>query len=232
MSDEADRLVAEQIRYYDDRASEYEDLWFRRGRYDMGPDFNDGWFRETAIVEAAVDVFDVGSSLLEVACGSGIWTRRLAPRAGRLVAVDSSSRMIELNRGRFGAANVTYVHADLFAWEPSERFDSALTGFFISHIPPDRFARFWERLATWLQPGGRLFLIEDAAAPGRPYSGDVVDDGPAFAHRRRLADGREYTIVKRFFVPEELTATLDALGWDADIRSSGEHLVYGTAWPR
>ena len=98
------------------------------------------------------------------------------------------------------------MHADVFAWEPGERFDAALTGFFISHIPPDRFARFWERLATWLQPGGRLFLIEDAAAPGRPYSGDAVEDGPAFAHRRRLADGREYTIVKRFFTPEELAA--------------------------
>ena len=106
VSDEADRLVAEQIRYYDDRASEYEDLWFRRGRYDMGPDFNDGWFRETALVEAAVDAFDASGSVLELACGSGIWTRRLAPRARRLVAVDSSSSMIELNRGRFGAANV------------------------------------------------------------------------------------------------------------------------------
>ncbi len=59
-----------------------------------------------------------------------------------------------------------------------------------------------------------------------------MEDGPAFAHRRRLADGREYTIVKRFFVPEELTATLDGLGWDADIRASGDHLVYGTTWPR
>jgi hypothetical protein len=59
-----------------------------------------------------------------------------------------------------------------------------------------------------------------------------VEDGPAFAHRRRLADGREYTIVKRFFTPEELAAMLDELGWGADVRSSGEHLVYGTTWPR
>jgi hypothetical protein len=36
---------------------------------------------------------------------------------------------------------VEYVHADVFAWEPVERFDAALTGFFVSHIPPDRFAR-------------------------------------------------------------------------------------------
>jgi hypothetical protein len=47
-----------------------------------------------------------------------------------------------------------------------------------------------------------------------------------------LADGREYTIVKRFFTPEELTGTLDELGWDADLHASGEHLVYGTTWTR
>jgi SAM-dependent methyltransferase len=232
MTEQDDRLVAEQIRYYDDRASEYEDLWFRRGWYDMGREFNDGWFRETALVETAVDAFDASGRVLELACGSGIWTRRLAPRARRLVAVDSSPRMIELNRGRFGASNVEYVHADVFAWEPDERFDAAMTGFFVSHIPPDRFARFWERLAAWLEPDGALFLVEDAVGPDRPYTGDVVADGPAFAHRRRLADGREYTIVKRFFSPEELTHTLDALGWDADIRASGEHLVFGTARPR
>jgi hypothetical protein len=75
-------------------------------------------------------------------------------------------------------------------------------------------------------------MVDDAAGPGRPYSGDVVEDGPSFAHRRHLADGREYTIVKRFYEPDELVAALDAVGWDADIGASGEHFLYGTARPR
>ena len=234
MSDEADRLVDEQIRYYDDRAAEYEDLWFRRGRFDMGPDFNSAWFHETSIVEAAVDAWDFRGNVLELACGSGLWTRRLAPRARRLVAVDSSVNMLELNRGRFGTPNVEYRQADLFTWEPveGERFDAAFVGFFISHIPPDRFVGFWERLADWLNPGGAVFLVDDAAGPDRPYSGDAVLDGPAFAHRRRLADGREYTIVKRFYEPAELMAALDAVGWEADIQGSGVHFQFGTARPR
>ena len=232
MSDEADRLVAEQIRYYDDRASEYEDLWFRRGRYDMGSDFNDGWFRETALVEAAVDAFDARGSVLELACGSGIWTRRLAPRARRLVAVDSSSSMIELNRGPFGAANVTYVHADVFGWEPGRTVRLGVDR--VLHLPhPTGPVRAVLGATRDVAAAGRPALPDRGrGGSGRPYSGDVVDDGPAFAHRRRLADGREYTIVKRFFTPEELAAMLDELGWDADVRSSGEHLVYGTTWPR
>ena len=232
MTEEVDRLLAEQIRYYDERAAEYEDLWFRRGPHDRGPAFNDVWFRETAIVEAAADAFDASGRVLELACGSGLWTRRLAPRASRLVAVDSSPAMLELNRGRFETPNVTYVQADLFEWEWDERFDAAFTGFFVSHIPPDRWSGFWEQLASRLESGGSLFIVDDAAGPGRVYSGDVVQDGPSFAHRRRLSDGREFTIVKRFYEPDELVATLDAVGWDADIGASGEHFLYGTARPR
>ena len=232
MTEEVDRLLAEQIRYYDERAAEYEDLWFRRGPHDRGPGFNERWFRETAMVEAAADAFDASGRVLELACGSGLWTRRLAPRASRLVAVDSSPAMLELNRGRFGSPNVTYVQADLFEWKSDERFDAAFTGFFVSHIPPNRWAGFWERLAMRLEPGGSLFIVDDVAGPGRPYSGDVVEDGPSFAHRRRLSDGREYTIVKRFYEPEELAAALGAVGWNADIGASGEFFLLGIAGPR
>jgi SAM-dependent methyltransferase len=232
MTEEVDRLLAEQIRYYDERASEYEDLWFRRGSHDRGPAFNEGWFRETAIVEAAADAFDATGSVLELACGSGLWTRRLASRASRLVAVDSSAAMLQLNRGRFGTPNVTYAQADLFDWKSEERFDAAFTGFFVSHIPPDRWSGVWEQLSLRLNPGGSLFIVDDVAGPGRPYSGDVVVDGPSFAHRRRLSDGREFTIVKHFYEPDELAAALEGVGWDADIAVSGEFFLYGTARPR
>ncbi len=49
--------------------------------------------------------------------------------------------------------------------------------------------------------------------------------------RRRLR-GRDYTIVKVFYDPEELGAKLDGLGWEADVRSAGSDLLYGTAKAR
>jgi demethylmenaquinone methyltransferase/2-methoxy-6-polyprenyl-1,4-benzoquinol methylase len=140
--------------------------------------------------------------------------------------------MLELNRTRFGRPTVEYVQADLFDWEPRQLFDAIFVGFFVSHTPPDRFAAFWSRLATWLAPGGEVFLVDDAAGPARPYSGDVVRDGPPFAHRRHLPDDREYTIVKVFYEPKELNRALDAAGWVADLRGTGEHFLYGAARPR
>jgi demethylmenaquinone methyltransferase/2-methoxy-6-polyprenyl-1,4-benzoquinol methylase len=228
-----DRLLAEQIHYYDDRAPEYEDLWYARGPHDRGPDRNERWFRETATAEAAVDALDIHGSVLELACGSGLWTRRLAARADRFVAVDAAPSMLALNAERAGDARIEFVRADVFEWEPppTDRFDLIFFGFFLSHVPPNRFAPLWRRIRPWLADGGSVSFMDDRAGPDRPRSGAVVPDGPAFAHRRRLGDGREYTIVKVFYEPEELAERIGFLGWEAEVRPIGTSFLFGTARP-
>ena len=59
-----------------------------------------------------------------------------------------------------------------------------------------------------------------------------MEDGPSWAHRRRLQDGREFTIVKVCHAPETLAAWLDDHGWRADIASTGDEFIFGTATPR
>ena len=228
-----ERLLAEQIRYYDDRASEYEDLWYARGRHDRGPDRNDEWFQETARAEAEVDALEVHGSVLELAYGSGLWTRRLAPRADRYVAVDAAPSMLALNAERAGDPTIEFVRADVFEWEPSatERFDLVFFGFFLTHVPPDRLAPLWGRIRPWLNDRGRVSFVDDRAGPDRPRSGVAVPDGPSFAHRRRLGDGREYTIVKLFYEPADLAGRIGSFGWDAEVHAVGAHFLFGTARP-
>jgi demethylmenaquinone methyltransferase/2-methoxy-6-polyprenyl-1,4-benzoquinol methylase len=223
-------LLANQIRYYEDRADVYERLYERRDEHDLGPEGNARWFAETSILESSIDSLDARGSVLEIACGTGLWTRRLAPRASRLVCVDTSPRMLQRNRELVGDAGIHYVLGDVFEWDPGERFDVIVMGFFISHIPPGRFTGFWDRVRRWLVPQGVVWFCDDAAGPDRPRTGDRVPGVP-YAHRRRLR-GREYTIVKVFYEPEELGAQLNGLGWEADVRSAGDDLLYGTAKAR
>jgi hypothetical protein len=123
------------------------------------------------------------------------------------------------------------VQADLFAWEPpGERFDAIVFGFFISHVPPDRFELFWDRVRSWLAPGGRVWFCDDVEGPGRPYSGDTVED-IAFANHRRMDTDRDYRIVKLFWAPDDLTARLADLGWDAEVGVTGEYFFHATAVP-
>jgi demethylmenaquinone methyltransferase/2-methoxy-6-polyprenyl-1,4-benzoquinol methylase len=184
------------------------------------------------MVERAVDEIAPQGSVLEIGCGSGLWTRRLAPKASRHVALDSSPHMLDLNRERYGAPHVEHILSDAFEWTTTEHFDLVFLGFFVSHIPPELWDSWWKRVATWLAPDGIAFLVDDAAGPNRPYSGDIVEDGPPHAHRRRLGSGREYTIVKVFSSPEELSERLDNVGWRADLVGSGAHFLFGSARPQ
>ena len=91
-------LLQQQVAYYRARAGEYDEWWFRAGRYDRGPDFNAQWHAETAAVEAALASWLAATqprSVLELACGTGLFTRLIAPRVARLTAIDASTEVIE-----------------------------------------------------------------------------------------------------------------------------------------
>jgi SAM-dependent methyltransferase len=51
--------------------------------------------------------------VLELACGTGLWTQRLAPHAASLTAIDGSPEMLERCRARVNDPGVRYVTADL-----------------------------------------------------------------------------------------------------------------------
>ena len=51
MTSDLEELLAGQADYYRKRAGEYDDWWFRRGRYDHGPDANALWFADAGEVQ-------------------------------------------------------------------------------------------------------------------------------------------------------------------------------------
>src|SRR5258706_15527373 len=104
-------ILAEQVAYYRKRAGEYDEWWFRTGRYDHGAELNAAWFADAAEVEAALTAYLGGARArraLELACGTGLFTRALAPRVETLRALDASPEVLAINRGRVAADNVDY----------------------------------------------------------------------------------------------------------------------------
>ncbi len=138
-----DTTLEQQLHYYRARAGEYDDWWFRTGRYDRGPEANAAWFAEVGTLEAALAAFAARGNVLELACGTGLWTRHLSISADQLTAVDGAPEVLAINRARTEAlgASVTYVQADLFSWEPPRHaFDACVFAFWLSHVPEERFA--------------------------------------------------------------------------------------------
>jgi ubiquinone/menaquinone biosynthesis C-methylase UbiE len=102
-------VIQQQLAYYRARAAEYDQWWLRQGRYDRGPAHTAEWVAEAAMVKSALADFRPAGRILELACGTGIWTEQLLPYADFLTAVDASAEMLEINAVRVRLPPVRYV---------------------------------------------------------------------------------------------------------------------------
>jgi len=220
-------LLQQQIDYYRARASEYDEWFLRRGRYDRGPQANADWFADVAFLRGALERFRPEGDILELACGTGLWTQQLLATARRITAVDAAPEVLALNRERLHSGQVRYVQADLFAWRPEERYDVVFFGFWLSHVPPPRFDDFWRLVAESLKPGGRMFFVDSKYEPASTARDHRPGDPGAASVLRRLNDGREYRIVKIFYKPDDLQNRLQTLGWTAAVRETPHYFLYG-----
>jgi demethylmenaquinone methyltransferase/2-methoxy-6-polyprenyl-1,4-benzoquinol methylase len=223
-------ILRDQVEYYRARAGEYDEWFLREGRYDRGPAHREAWFTEVALVETALRTEIPRGEVLEIACGTGLWTRHLAEWHSRIVAVDASPEVIAINRQRVRSDRVHYVVADIFTQRPVARFDAVFFGFWLSHVPADRVEAFWRDVRASLRDGGRVFFVDSLLE----QSSTARDHDPPTRSgvvKRRLNDGREFDIVKIFYEPADLQRRLSALGWEGWIRSSGQFFVYGSLKP-
>jgi SAM-dependent methyltransferase len=223
-------LLADQRVFYRRRAPEYDEWWQRRGRYDHGPDDARDWHDQVAQLAAALEDFRAGGDVLELAGGTGWWTQPLAETAKSLTVLDASPEALELNRERVARPDVEYVVADLFSWQPERAYDVVFFSFWLSHVPRARFHAFWALVGSCLNPGGRVFFIDNRRDPTLnrpdPYVFDERDD----VQRRRLSDGSEHRVVKVFYEATQLADRLAAEGWQAHVAST-RGFIYGTAQP-
>jgi SAM-dependent methyltransferase len=197
----SDPLWREQVAYYRRRAAEYDATAYG--------DLPDAGERIAALVERLRPSGDV----LEVACGTGMWTRHLAAHARTLTAVDAAPEMVATARLR--APSATFVVADVLDWTPPRRWDTVFFAFWLSHVPAAAFDRFWSVIRTALTDDGRVIFVDDrpSAAEAETYvpgSAEVVE--------RRLEDGSRHRLVKLPRDADELSARLGRLGWRADVR--------------
>ena len=223
-------LLDEQIAYYRARAAEYDEWFFRQGRYDRGEAQRAAWLAEVETVEAGLRAAAPRGRVLELACGTGLWTQRLVEHASELTAIDTAPEALALNRERVASERVRYLEADLFRWQPRDCYDFVFFGFWLSHVPPDRFASFWATVRAALAPDGKVFFVDNAHNPEIAARNHPLPE-QGFVMDRVLNDGRQFRVVKVFYAPAELERRLAALGFAGSVRSSGEFFIYGCVAP-
>ncbi len=221
-----DTVLEDQKRYYESRAAEYDEWFYRKERYDHGPEVNARWHADAAIVADVLADFSMTGDVLEFAPGTGIWTQRLLTTANTITAVDASPQMIEINRANLQSDKVHYIHADIFAWQPDRQYDGVFFGFWLSHVPIERLDAFFDTVAAALKPGGKLFFVDSRPDQTMSARNHKLPEAGSQIMKRILNDGSSFDIVKNFFDPADLTARCAKAGLTVNVNETPNYFIY------
>jgi len=183
--------------YYRERAGEYELL------YSL-PQFT----RDLNWLRLWVRKHSRGSTILEVAAGTGYWTRVAAAAAKRVTATDCNRATLEIAARRQLGSQVTILVADAFALPELGEFDMGMAHLWWSHIPRERRRKFLEQFLARLKPGSTVLMIDQMQVKGLSLPASRHDRYGNRYEVRRLRGGRAYEIIKNYPSMDELRDAL------------------------
>lgn len=187
-------------RYYDERAAEYDEFYAGGGPASMrDPEA----YREEVRQIADLLPDYIAGNHIDLACGTGFWMPYYNARCSQITLTDQSEQMLRqcsLRAELLGIKDKTQIiRGDVFDYPfPNNNYDSALIGFLISHLSDAKEDRFFGILGRILRPNSRFVIIDSIWTDER---GAVRSR--AGLQKRRLNDGREYEIYKRYFTRKD-----------------------------
>jgi ubiquinone/menaquinone biosynthesis C-methylase UbiE len=107
-------------------------------------------------------ILSKGLRVLDVGCGTGAISRGIAERVGAegfVTGIDNTEAFILGGAASFsGVANLELIHADLFTFEPEEKYDLVVAARLVQWLSNPLEAL--KRLASFLRPGGQLSILD------------------------------------------------------------------------
>ena len=201
-------LLQEQIAFYRARAPEYG--------------ISGAYQDQLEAVKRVLRTMGPFEHVLELACGTGIWTKELVGIGQEITAIDASPEMLELNRCNVANANVSYRRADLFEWEPERAYDFVFMAFWLSHVPPDLMDNFLDKVRAAVHPGGKIFIVDQC----EDFRDRPLPQREGIRETRSISDGRIFTIVKVYYHPALLANRLTHFGFDASGERVGDSFFF------
>jgi SAM-dependent methyltransferase len=185
--------------YYARRAPVYEAIYRKPERQ-----------ADLARIEERLLEFCRGRDVLELACGTGYWTSRLARTARTVTGIDVVPEVLaEAGRKELPPARVRFRRGDVFRLDDvTGHFDAVAAAFLWSHIPRRQVAVFLDGLARRFPAGIPLLLVDNRFVEGSSTPIARRDARGDTWQARRLPDGSDVELVKNFPTPDELTAVL------------------------
>ena len=179
--------------YYNKRLSEYEAIYAKPERQtDL----------KKLVAQLQADV--AHCSVLELACGTGWWTERLAPHAASWTATDADAGALAVVQHK----NIQGLNATqtLNAYRPqiASPVDCVFAAHWYSHLLFVEYPEFFKAVHQCLKPSGRLIMLDNNYVTGSSTPISRTDaDGNTY-QTRPLKDGSTHEVLKNFPTHDQL----------------------------
>jgi len=197
--------------YYDERAPEYDEVYLGGGPAFPKPEL---YKQDVDTIIKIVKNFGAGSTI-DIACGTGFWLPHYAGNCAKITLLDQSGKMLAECKERTKRLGIiekcNFIHSDFFnSVLEMESFDSAVVGFFISHLTDERMESFFQKLNDILKSGARLLIIDSAWSELRQKYRQKEE-----IQKRTLKDGREFGVFKRYMSAKEIEEIVEQHGYES-----------------
>ena len=176
-------------KYYAERASEYDKIYLKPERRE-----------ELDILSSEIAQSLAKRKVLEIACGTGYWTQFVAPNCVSIVATDYNTEVLDIAKERLNNfKNISFTKSDAFKLNNlDQEFNSALAGFWWSHLKKAEISNFLNVLHSKLLPGSIVVIADNNYVEGSSTPISREDQEGNTYQIRRLDNGSEQEILKNF----------------------------------
>ena len=197
------------IAYYNDRASEYDNVY-------LNPLEQEDLLKATEIFQ---NLFS-RKTVLEIACGTGYWTARIAKTATSIDATDINETVLAIAKERQNNNNVTFSIADMYDLTPGQKYDGVFGGFIWSHILLQDLDPFIEKVSRFLHAGGTAVFIDSNCVENTGHDIRKItktDEHGNTYQTRALENGTMHLVLKNFPSREFLFEMLSRIATEINV---------------
>jgi ubiquinone/menaquinone biosynthesis C-methylase UbiE len=196
--------------YYNRRAQEFESVYHRDDPIRQ---------REQAAIASTMKRVLTGRNVLEIACGTGFWTEIASQSAQHIVAIDSSTEMLQIACSKsIPTDKVQFQYADAYALGSVDGyFDGGLANFWFSHIPKKRINEFLLGFHKRISKGASVFMADNVYVQG--VGGELVrqSDGEDTFKMRELSNGSKHKVLKNYYTEFQIQQILAPFTFNLNI---------------
>lgn len=195
--------------YYNLRSQEYEQVYYRNEPLRQS---------EQAAISAAIKEAFLNRRVLEVACGTGFWTKVVAEVAEYVVAVDISTKMLAIAEEKgLASEKVKFRKGNAYTLKSvSGEFNGRLANFWFSHVSKTQIHHFLSGFHKRLGAGAIVFMADNVYMLG--IGGElIIKPGVEDTFKLRyLSDASKYEIIKNYYTADHLNSILSP--WSSNLQ--------------